>query len=116
MFSFRNKIIFSELFSKPHLIWNPASWVISLYTIQFNFIFILFSGNVVTRLRFQSESEEDGSEGPLPDVIPFQRDRSVSLPDVPALRRPSEQEVGRELRRISDEFHSSFHRVRTVSV
>lgn len=73
----------------------------------------LARGNVVTRLRFQSESEEDGSEGPLPDVIPFQRDRSVSLPDVPALRRPSEQEVGRELRRISDEFHSSFHRVTT---
>ena len=73
---------------------------------------------MVARLHFQSESDQEGAgcDGPLPDVVPFQRDRSVSMPEVPALRQPSEQEVGRELRRISDEFHSSFHRVRRVSI
>ena len=43
------------------------------------------------------------------------RDRSVSLPDVPSYRRAHEQDVGRELRRISDEFNSSFTPVRRVS-
>ena len=74
----------------------------------------------MARLRFQSEDDnsEDRNRNtcPLPDVVPFQRDRSVSLPEVPVLRHASEQEVGRELRRISDEFHSSFHTVRRVGV
>lgn len=73
---------------------------------------LLQRGSGRARPRFQSDSEEDGSDGPLPDVVPYQRDRSVSLPEVQALRLHSEQQVGRELRRISDEFHSSFHRVR----
>lgn len=64
------------------------------------------------RTRVQSESGDGESNSPLPDVIQFPRDRSVSLPDVPAYRRQQhEQEVGRELRRISDEFNSSFTRV-----
>lgn len=59
------------------------------------------------RLRIRTESEtSDGSQ--LPDVIPLTRDRSTSLPAVSYRQQIHEQEVGRELRRISDEFHSSF--------
>lgn len=71
------------------------------------------------RLRPQSIS---GHTFPLPDVVPVSRDRSVSLPDVGAFhRREQEQHVGRELRRISDDFHSIYlernrHRQRTRSM
>ncbi|XP_041351190.1 uncharacterized protein LOC121370143 [Gigantopelta aegis] len=68
------------------------------------------------RLRCYSEGEdypdEQEQSGPLPDIICNIRDRSVSLPDVQALRRQREVEVGRELRRISDEFHFRYHRRR----
>lgn len=69
----------------------------------------------IPRLRLRSESECTGMEpgfSPLPDVVPHTRDRSVSLPNVPSLRQVHEQEIGRELRRISDDFHSSFTPVR----
>lgn len=64
------------------------------------------SGRPRLRLRIRTESEV--ADYKLPDVVPFPRDRSTSLPSVPTLRQVQEQEVGRELRRISDEFHSSF--------
>lgn len=72
-------------------------------------------------LRLRSDSEEEFGRQPLPDLVPLSRDRSVSLPDVPSFRRlEHEQYVGRELRRISDEFNSSFvqvqlSRTRTIS-
>ncbi|XP_060590751.1 uncharacterized protein LOC132745790 isoform X2 [Ruditapes philippinarum] len=72
-------------------------------------------------LRLRCESESSGVEEyhqHLPDLIPQPRDRSVSLPSVPSFRM-QEQEVGRELRRISDEFNSSFtpfRRVRLSSI
>ncbi|KAL4239149.1 hypothetical protein ACF0H5_003851 [Mactra antiquata] len=67
-------------------------------------------GRGLERLRLRSESEMPDGSSPLPDVIQFPpgRDRSVSLPDVPSYAPSPEQEVGRELRRISDEFLSSF--------
>ena len=66
-------------------------------------LFSYFSGQAINRLHIRSDSEETDKRPPLPDIIPFPRDRSVSLPDVPAFRR---QQVGKELRRISDEFFS----------
>ncbi|KAL4238302.1 hypothetical protein ACF0H5_003014 [Mactra antiquata] len=45
---------------------------------------------------------------PLPDVVPMSRDRSVSLPDVHSFHSQQQQQVGRELRRISDDFHSDY--------
>ncbi|XP_045173814.2 uncharacterized protein LOC123535283 [Mercenaria mercenaria] len=67
-------------------------------------------GKGLPRLKLRSESECSEVEGysPLPDLIQQTRDRSVSLPSVPSFRQMQEQEVGRELRRISDEFNSSF--------
>lgn len=63
----------------------------------------------LTRNRHNSAGEHNPStSSPLPDIIPASRDRSVSLPDVPSLRQQQEQAVGRELRRISDEFHYAF--------
>lgn len=63
----------------------------------------------LTRNRHNSaEDQHPSSSSPLPDIIPTSRDRSVSLPDVPSLRQQQEQAVGRELRRISDEFHEAF--------
>ncbi|XP_053398859.1 uncharacterized protein LOC123523910 [Mercenaria mercenaria] len=59
------------------------------------------------RLRLQSDSEQVFY--PLPDVVPISRDRSISLPDVPSFHE-HEQHVGRELRRISDDFHSVYLR------
>ena len=50
---------------------------------------------------------------PLPDVVPFQRNRSASLPVVQPLRQSDEETVGRTLRRISDEFEF-YHRERRV--
>ncbi|KAL3873270.1 hypothetical protein ACJMK2_036406 [Sinanodonta woodiana] len=72
----------------------------------------------VERPRHYSDSEKvtgTSPPGSLPDVVPISRDRSISLPDVPSFRRrQSELEVGRELRRISDEFHSSYSRTSRV--
>ncbi|XP_022332203.2 uncharacterized protein LOC111129941 [Crassostrea virginica] len=62
----------------------------------------------LTRNRHNSAGDQNPStSSPLPDIIPTSRDRSVSLPDVPSLRQQQEQAVGRELRRISDEFHDA---------
>ncbi|XP_077997413.1 uncharacterized protein LOC144450639 [Glandiceps talaboti] len=62
--------------------------------------------------RWRSRSESDGNRSrsnPLPDLLEF-RNRSHSEPaDV----RP-EIEVGRELRRISDEFHLSYQESRVI--
>ncbi|OWF38251.1 uncharacterized protein LOC110466510 [Mizuhopecten yessoensis] len=62
-------------------------------------------GTAYTRLRYHSDG--DGSDSPthgrdLPDIVPVPRDRSISLPDVHHQQR---LDVGRELRRIGDEFH-----------
>ncbi|XP_060568422.1 uncharacterized protein LOC132727026 [Ruditapes philippinarum] len=59
------------------------------------------------RLRLQSNNEQVFC--PLPDVVPMSRDRSISLPDVQSFHE-HEQHVGRELRRISDDFHSVYLR------
>lgn len=69
-------------------------------------------GSTRSRTRVQSESNDGEVTSTIPDVIQFPRDRCISLPDFPAFRRQQqEQEVGRELRRISDEFNSSFTRL-----
>ena len=65
----------------------------------------------MSRLRSRSECEE-GSIGQLPDIVPLQPDRPHSLPDLVALREHYHQEMGRELRRIGDEFNTSLQRVR----
>ena len=79
-------------------------------------MFYFTTGTVHQRLRCYSEGEdypdEQEQSGPLPDIVCNIRDRSVSLPDVQVLRRQREVEVGRELRRISDEFHSQYQRRR----
>ncbi|KAK3592908.1 hypothetical protein CHS0354_011700 [Potamilus streckersoni] len=71
-------------------------------------------GGAFARLRHYSDGEKvtgTSPPGPLPDVVPISRDRSISLPDVPSFRHhQSELDVGRELRRISDEFHLSYSR------
>ncbi|XP_046366164.1 uncharacterized protein LOC124141987 [Haliotis rufescens] len=68
-------------------------------------------GPVHRRQRYYSEGEDpqeaESDNAPLPDIVPTPRDRSVSLPDVQALRQQREIEMGRELRRISDEFNST---------
>ncbi|WAR20208.1 hypothetical protein MAR_002046 [Mya arenaria] len=69
-------------------------------------------GHPVLRLRMGSDCER---RSPLPDVVPSTalRDRSASLPDVGSLRRREhEKQVGRELRRISDDFHTLHSRRR----
>ncbi|KAJ8309444.1 hypothetical protein KUTeg_014318 [Tegillarca granosa] len=76
-------------------------------------IFLSINIQVHTRLRYYSEGEDTASvhqslSSPLPDIVPIHRDRSVSLPSVPSLQAQNEAEVGRELRRISDEFHLSY--------
>lgn len=71
-------------------------------------------GTVHNRLRHNSDDYVP--HGPLPDVIPIGRDRSVSLPDVPAWREAHETEIGKELRRISDEFHFSYHTPRQARI
>lgn len=74
------------------------------------------------RLRYYSEGEESvGASalacGPLPDIVPVthgHRERSLSAPDLEALQRQrvAAREVGRELRRISDEFVRSHEAMR----
>ncbi|XP_070181746.1 uncharacterized protein [Littorina saxatilis] len=71
-------------------------------------------GSAVRRLRYYSEGEESVNvssltNGPLPDIVPVthgHRERSLSAPDLEAMQRQRAiaQEVGRELRRISDDF------------
>ncbi|XP_076441623.1 uncharacterized protein LOC143280813 [Babylonia areolata] len=71
-------------------------------------------GSAVRRLRYYSEGEESVGvstliRGPLPDLVPVtqgHRERSLSAPDLESLQRQrmAAREVGRELRRISDEF------------
>ena len=56
--------------------------------------------------RRRSECEQ--SYSPLPDVVPSVSDRPQSLPDIVALRQQYQNEMGRELRRIGDEFDSAF--------
>ncbi|XP_060081581.1 uncharacterized protein LOC132560895 [Ylistrum balloti] len=77
-------------------------------------------GTAYSRLRYHSDG--DDSESPthgrkLPDIVLVHRDRSISLPDVHHQQR---LDVGRELRRIGDEFHfeltSAPPRVRRNSV
>ncbi|PVD25398.1 hypothetical protein C0Q70_13054 [Pomacea canaliculata] len=81
------------------------------------FVVLLFVGSAVRRLRYYSEGEETASvsvltQGPLPDLVPITysqfalRERSLSAPDLESQQRQrlTEREVGRELRRISDEF------------
>lgn len=79
---------------------------------------------MVSRLRCYSEGEETvgvsallSGAGPLPDLVPVppgQRERSLSVPDMEHLQRQRRQarEVGRELRRISDEFMRSHEAAR----
>ncbi|XP_059154959.1 uncharacterized protein LOC131940338 [Physella acuta] len=61
------------------------------------------------------------SSAPLPDIIPTMgRDRSHSVPDFHALQRAERtaeagRQVGRELRRMSDEFNFSFVAFRRLS-
>ncbi|XP_070571390.1 uncharacterized protein [Ptychodera flava] len=73
---------------------------------------IYVPGHGSNRWRSRSESDESRNQGrcdPLPDLLEF-RNRSHSEPaDV----RP-EIEVGRELRRISDEFHLSYQECRVT--
>lgn len=79
-------------------------------------------GSAVRRLRYYSEGEETVGpsylpHGPLPDLVPVShvtRERSLSAPDLETLQRQrlAAREVGRELRRISDEFLLSFSNVR----
>ncbi|XP_071162112.1 uncharacterized protein [Mytilus edulis] len=73
-------------------------------------------GTVHNRLRHNSDDYVPHE--PLPDLVPMARgrDRSISLPDVPALREAQETEVGKELRRISDEFHFSYHTPRQARI
>ena len=99
------------IYVKP-LIFN----VFIVFEKKFQICSVLFLtlGNTVPHLRFQSEDGEEEESSHLHDAIPFQRDRSISLPEIKPLRQQYEQDVGRELRRISDEFDSSFHRVRNV--
>ncbi|KAL8600475.1 hypothetical protein ACOMHN_044940 [Nucella lapillus] len=79
-------------------------------------------GSALRRLRSYSEGEEETVaafvQGPLPDLVPimpttppphhhaFFRERAHTCPDMEALQRQREaaRAVGRELRRISDEF------------
>ncbi|KAK6182714.1 hypothetical protein SNE40_010336 [Patella caerulea] len=76
------------------------------------------TGTAVSTLRHYSDSEDvrdlSHPQGPLPDIIPhLPRDRSISLPDMQTLRNQRELEVGRELRRLSDEFNQNYsHRRR----
>lgn len=76
----------------------------------------LARGTVHNRLRHNSDDYVP--HDPLPDLVPLAmgRDRSISLPDVPALREAQETEVGKELRRISDEFHFSYHTPRQARI
>ena len=75
--------------------------VLSTFHDAFSFHFAV---NLVSRQR----SECTESSGFLPDVIPSIDDRPQSLPDIVALRQHYENEMGRELRRIGDEFETSF--------
>ena len=84
--------------------------------------FCLFTGSAVRRLRYYSEGEESVgvsslARGPLPDIVPVthgHRERSLSAPDLESLQRQrvAAREVGRELRRISDEFLRSHEAMR----
>lgn len=69
----------------------------------------LSRGETILRNCTQSESHLSSL---LPDIVLTSRDKSISLKiDVQSfLRREQEQRVGRELRRISDEFQSSYLR------
>ena len=73
-----------------------------------------FPGDITGRVRLRSEGVERGISGSLPDVVPDQYKRPVSLPDLVDLQRQTEQETGRELRRIGDEF-DSYYNERKVS-
>nr|KAG5693938.1 hypothetical protein BaRGS_008207 [Batillaria attramentaria] len=76
-------------------------------------------GSAVRRLRYYSEGEETVGQsslphGPLPDLVPVThvtRERSLSAPDLETLQRQrlAAREVGRELRRISDEFLHTYN-------
>lgn len=70
----------------------------------------LTRGNTLPLLQLSSDEHREDTSDPLPD-IPFHRNRSVSLPEVQPLRQQHELNIGRTLRRISDEF-DSFHRQR----
>lgn len=62
-------------------------------------------GTAYARLRYHSDGDDSNSPThgrDLPDIVPVPRDRSISLPDVHHQQR---LDVGRELRRIGDEFH-----------
>lgn len=67
------------------------------------------AGCAAHRLRLRLDNEAHGIKGPLPDVVPVPRDRSVSLPEISGLK---ELEIGRELRRISDEFDSALNKAK----
>ncbi|KAL5009183.1 hypothetical protein ScPMuIL_014764 [Solemya velum] len=70
-------------------------------------------GTAYQRIRRSSEGEGSSqtfpTHGSLPDIIPHHRDRSVSLPEVP-MHGDHVAEIGRSLRRISDDFYHSYNR------
>ncbi|XP_074662836.1 uncharacterized protein LOC141915267 [Tubulanus polymorphus] len=64
---------------------------------------------VERRPRHHSDDFDMERVAPLPDLIQFRRDRSRSEPSVTPIFSPEEAgEWGRQLRRISDEFHFSY--------
>ncbi|KAK7479471.1 hypothetical protein BaRGS_00029287 [Batillaria attramentaria] len=83
------------------------------------FVSLCVTGSAVRRLRYYSEGEETVGQsslphGPLPDLVPVThvtRERSLSAPDLETLQRQrlAAREVGRELRRISDEFLHTYN-------
>ena len=75
------------------------------------YLLTLLLGTAANRLRSRSECEESGIAGQLPDLVPAEPDRPHSLPDLVTLRQQYHREMGRELRRIGDEFNSSLERV-----
>ena len=78
---------------------------------QYSLSLLLFiSDQPFSSLQHQTEDVVmTRSSASLPDVVPFQRNRSVSLPEVQPLRQFDERTMGRTLRRISDEFEF-YHR------
>ncbi|GFS00600.1 hypothetical protein ElyMa_004559600 [Elysia marginata] len=82
-----------------------------------NFLPELPHGTAADRLRHYSDGSPawPGSTPPLPDIVPtcMARDRSASAPDLRA--RAAGREVGRELRRLSDEFFNTLQQRRRLS-
>ncbi|BFZ07364.1 hypothetical protein BsWGS_10403 [Bradybaena similaris] len=64
------------------------------------------AANLLRRRQSDGAILQPQGSRPLPDIVPPERDRSMSVPDVQTmLRMHHAREVGRELRRLSDDFH-----------